>query len=51
MIVFYCWRAECESEGHDHIRQKKEVNLLSLFTFFSQIAILTNLLYSLSPIG
>ena len=27
IIVFYYWRAECESEGHDHIRQKKEVNL------------------------
>ena len=35
-----------ESKGHDHIRQKKEVNLLSLFRiFFSQIAILINLLY------
>ena len=21
------WGAECESEGHDHIRQKKEANL------------------------
>ena len=45
LFVFYYWRAECESEGHDHIRQKKEVNLLSLFRFFvSQIAILINLL-------
>ena len=34
IIVFYYWSAECESKGHDHIRQKKEVNLLSLLRFF-----------------
>ena len=48
IIVFYYWRAECESEGHDHIGQKKEVNLLESIAIFSEIAILINSLCSVS---
>ena len=46
--MFYYWRAECESEGHDHIGQKKEVNLLESIAIFSEIAILINSLCSVS---
>ena len=43
--MFYYWGAECESEGHHQIRQKK-VNLIELIDIFSEMAILINLLYS-----
>ena len=47
IIVFYYWRAECESKGHDQIRQKI-VNLIEPIDIFSEIAILTNLLCSVT---
>ena len=47
IVVFYYWRAECESEGHHQIRQKK-VNLIELIDIFLEMAILINLLYSVT---
>ena len=48
IIALYYWRVECESEGLDHIRQKKEVNLLESIDIFSEIAILINSLCSVT---
>ena len=45
--MFYYWRAECENEGHHQIRQKK-VNLIESIDIFSEMAILINLLYSVT---
>ena len=47
IVVFYYWTAECESEGHHQIRQKK-VNLIELIDIFLEMAILINLLYSVT---